>query len=61
MTDVTVAIEWLPFDHFGFGFGIDSFDLRVRKDDDSNIPGVDFRGSVELEYSGITYYLKGYF
>ena len=55
------AIEWLPFKHVGFGFGIDSFRLGVEAENDDNYPGVDFSGNIKFNYFGAVLYVKAFF
>jgi hypothetical protein len=55
-----VAIEYLPWKHFGFGLGFDSLNLRVEADGD-DYPGIDFQGEVNFHYTGLQLYAKLYF
>jgi hypothetical protein len=55
------ALEFLPWKHFGFGLGIDWMQVAVEADSSTDVPGVDFIGSVEFSYLGAQIYLKAYF
>jgi len=55
-----VAIEYLPWKHFGFGLGFDSLNVRVEADGD-DYPGIDFQGEVNFHYTGFQLYAKLYF
>jgi len=55
-----VAIEYLPWKHFGFGLGLDSLNIKVEADGD-DYPGIDFQGEVDFQYLGLQLYAKLYF
>jgi len=55
-----VAIEYLPWKHFGFGLGFDSLNVKVEADGD-DYPGIDFKGEVNFHYTGLQLYAKLYF
>jgi hypothetical protein len=55
-----VAIEYLPWKHFGFGLGFDSLNVKVEADGD-DYPGIDFKGEVNFHYTGLLLYAKIYF
>jgi len=55
-----VAIEYLPWKHFGFGLGLDSLNIKVEADGD-DYPGIDFQGEVDFQYMGLQLYAKLYF
>jgi hypothetical protein len=55
-----VAIEYLPWKHFGFGLGFDSLNVQVEADGD-DYPGIDFKGEVNFHYTGFQLYAKLYF
>jgi hypothetical protein len=58
--DANVAIEYLPWKHFGFGLGFDSLNVKVEADGD-DYPGIDFKGEVNFHYTGLQLYAKLYF
>jgi hypothetical protein len=57
---VDVAIEYLPWKHFGFGLGFDSLNVHVEADEE-DYPGIDFQGEVNFKYTGLQLYAKLYF
>jgi hypothetical protein len=58
--ETNVAIEYLPWKHFGFGLGFDSLNVKVEADGD-DYPGIDFQGEVNFHYTGFQLYAKLYF
>jgi hypothetical protein len=59
MRDITMAVEYKAWKHFSFGLGFDSFGLFVERNRDTTVPGVNFTGSVDFQYTGLMLYLKG--
>ena len=55
-----MAVEWTPFDHVGFGVGVNQFDVSVQRDRETDIPGVDFLGKIDIKYAGLMFYMKGF-
>jgi len=60
ITSISVALEYLPWKHVGFGLGVDGMQVRVEARG-SDYPGVDFRGDLKFTYFGAQLYLKFYF
>jgi hypothetical protein len=60
IADMNLALEWLPWKHFGFGLGLDSMRVHVEAEG-SDYPGVDFKGKVEFNYFGAQLYVKAFF
>ncbi len=58
--EANVAIEYLPWKHFGFGLGLDSLNIKVEADGE-DYPGIDFKGEVNFHYTGFLLYAKLYF
>jgi hypothetical protein len=56
----TAAIEYNPWDHWGFGLGIDGFRTNVKSKEE-DWPGIDLRGEVEMNYLGLQFYGKYFF
>jgi hypothetical protein len=52
-----LALEWLPWKHFGFGLGIEHMKVGVEAKG-NDYPGVDFVGNVEFDYFGAQLYIK---
>ncbi len=55
-----VAIEYLPWKHFGFGLAANVFDLDIEADGE-DYPGIDFTGELNFKYSGLLLYAKMFF
>jgi hypothetical protein len=54
------AVEYTPWDHIGFGLGIDSFTLKIEgKDED--YPNIDLTGKVGFHYVGLQLYARIFF
>lgn len=51
------SAEYYPWDHVGFGLGVDSFRMMVEGDGETSIPGVDKDGSIEFGYLGVAIYM----
>jgi hypothetical protein len=58
--EANVAIEYLPWKHLGFGLGFDSLNVKVESDGE-DYPGIDFKGEVDFQYTGLLLYAKLYF
>jgi hypothetical protein len=60
LADSFVGVEWNPFQHFGFGLGINSIAYRIEGDGhDPN--GMNFNGKVSFNLSGLMLYGKYFF
>ncbi len=57
ITSTSVALEYLPWKHVGFGLGVDAMRVEVEAKG-SDYPGVDFKGNVEFDYLGAQLYVK---
>jgi len=53
----TLALEYLPWKHVGFGLGIDGKRVQVESNG-ADYPGIDFKGTVEFSYAGVLLYMK---
>ena len=60
IANLQLALEWLPWKHVGFGLGVDSMRVEIEAND-SDIPGLDFRGTIEFQYFGAQFYVKAFF
>lgn len=59
MTDINLRAEYKPWDHFGFGAGLNSYRLSITKTKaDSSL---DFVGSIKTGYTGFLLYAKYFF
>jgi hypothetical protein len=56
----SLALEWLPWKHVGFGVGVDSMRVKVEAKG-SDYPGVDFVGNVKFTYFGAQLYVKVFY
>ncbi|MDH3837742.1 MAG: hypothetical protein OET81_11225 [Desulfobacteraceae bacterium] len=54
------AIEYLPWKHFGFGLGFNTFNLNIEADGE-DYPQIDFVGEIDFKYSGLLLYAKLFF
>jgi hypothetical protein len=61
ITDARLALEYNIWKHLGVGLAYDSFDARIKAEEGTDWPGIDFVGRIELEYSGLLLYAKLYF
>ena len=57
VTDTSLVLEYLPWKHVGFGLGLDAMRIWVEAKG-SDYPGVDSKGSVELDYPEAQLYVK---
>jgi len=60
ISTLDLAVEYVPWQHFGIGLGLDSFRMSLGADGE-DYPGVDFRGKVEFNYVGLQLYGKAFF
>jgi len=58
--DFSINIEYNPWKHFGFGLGINAYQLNIIGDKNHNSL-IDFNGSVKTGYTGLLFYGKFYF
>ena len=57
LVSTSLALEYLPWKHVGFGLGFDAFRVDIEANG-SDWPGIDFQGNVEFRYAGVQLYLK---
>jgi hypothetical protein len=55
-----VALEYLPWEHFGFGLGFNTFNLDIEAEGE-DYPGIDFKGELDFKYTGLLLYAKMFF
>jgi hypothetical protein len=60
IANLQLALEWLPWKHFGFGLGVESMRVEIEAEN-SDVPGVDFRGNIGFSYFGAQFYVKAFF
>ena len=56
----TLAVEYLPWKNFGFGLGLDGKSVQIEANN-SDYPGMDWKGNVEFSYFGALLYAKVFF
>ena len=57
--DSRLVVEWNVWEHWGFGAGIDSTRMSVEStNQNEDVPGVDFIGSIKMNYFGLMLYAK---
>lgn len=61
IVNLLVALEYLPWEHVGFGLGFNWKQIFIEVDGDTDVPGVDFVGDVEFAYLGALLYLKFFY
>ena len=60
LVDTRIAVEYNPWDHFGFGLGIDNFRLQLESES-NDYPGADFQGIVKSQFMGVQLYARYFF
>lgn len=59
LLDTNVGLEYRPWKHVGFGLGFNGMSVNVEADgSNSDYPGVDFVGTVDVRFSGLMLYGK---
>jgi hypothetical protein len=58
--DTTIALEWTPFKHLGFGLGWNSTRIRMEMEDE-DFPRVEFEGKFQYDVAGVMLYTILYF
>lgn len=56
----TVALEYLPWKHLGFGLAFDTFNLHIEANGE-DYPEIDFRGEINFNVTGLLLYAKMFF
>ena len=55
ISDITLALEYQPWEHFGIGLGVETFHFGVEADG-NDFPGVDIRGEITFDYAAAFLY-----
>jgi hypothetical protein len=55
------AVEYNPWNHIGFGLGFDVLRMGMEADGGEDYPGIDLRGNVQFDYTGIMLYGRAFF
>ena len=56
--DLNVGLEYRPWKHVGVGLAYNFMGVQVEGENESDYPGVDFTGSVDVRFSGLLFYGK---
>ena len=56
----TAALEYLPWEHVGFGIAFDTFNLNIKSDGE-DYPEIDFKGELNFNITGLLLYMKMFF
>ena len=54
------AVEYNPWKHLGIGLGFDALGVKLEAEDE-DYPGIDFRGNVQFNYTGLQLYLRYFY
>lgn len=60
IVESTVAFEYLPWKHLGFGLAFDTFNLHIEADGE-DYPEIDFQGKLNFNITGLLLYVKMFF
>ena len=60
LVDTRVAVEYNPWDHFGFGLGFDNFRVQLKAKN-NDYPSVNFQGDVKSQFIGVQLYARYFF
>jgi len=61
ISDFNLGLERTLTKSISLGLGVESLAISVEAETSSDSPGVDFAGSVEFQYVGLQFYLRGRF
>lgn len=53
----SIRLEYHPWKRVGFGAGVESFRLNVEAEG-NDYPGIDFKGNIEFNYTGLELYTR---
>lgn len=59
ITDINIQLEYNLWEHFGFGAGLNAYQLDIEAFSDKNT-FFNFKGSIKTGYSGLMFYAKYY-
>ena len=60
LSDATLAVEWLPFKHVGFGAALNAVNIKVKADGDDEY-GLDLNGELKFRFTGAMLYIKAFY
>jgi hypothetical protein len=53
-------VEYKPWEHVGIGVGFDTLKVSIEAEDE-DWPGIDLKGKVQFNYTGLQLYLRLFF
>ena len=60
LVDTRIAVEYNPWEHFGFGLGFENFRVQLKAKGD-DYPAVSFQGDVKSQFMGVQLYARYFF
>jgi hypothetical protein len=60
IVDTRIAVEYNPWDHFGFGLGFDNFRVALKVQG-NDYPAVNFQGDIKSQFIGVQLYARYFF
>jgi hypothetical protein len=60
LVDSRIAVEYNPWEHFGFGVAFDNFRMTLEAED-KDYPAIDFQGNVKSQFIGVQLYARYFF
>jgi hypothetical protein len=60
LVDSRIAVEYNPWDHWGFGLGFDNFRMGLQAKDE-DYPAVNFQGNIKSQFIGVQLYARYFF
>ena len=60
LMDTNLAVEYNPWKNWGFGFGLESFKVKLSAEG-NDYPNIDFNGDVKMSFIGATLYARYFF
>ena len=61
ISDFNLGLERTVAKRLALGLGVESLNISVESETSGDYPGVDFTGSVEFQYVGLQFYIRGRF
>jgi hypothetical protein len=60
LVDTRIAVDYNPWEHFGFGLGFDNFRVAVKAEN-NDYPSVNFQGDIKSQFIGVQLYARYFF
>lgn len=61
LADTSLAVEYLPFKHAGFGLAVNSVRMKVQADGDVSGTGTSLDGELKFSFTGLMMYARFFF